>query len=337
MAATYKDIQKLTGLSLSTISKYFNGGSLREKNIKLIENAISGLDYRVNDLARGLKSKRSRSIGILIPELTSPFHNSIMSEASEHLRYHGYSTIVCDCHEDKAREEEALRFLLDKMVDGVITIPLNKTGKHLQIARDRGIPVVLVDRLTTQFQTDAVVIDNQLAGVLAAEKILENGHTAIAMMNGPSEIYTMKLRKKGFSKTLQQIGWDEKAWTTHIPFTVESGYVAAMKLLTKKQKPTAVFCANYDITLGLIMALNELDLRMPQDLSVVGFDNILLAEVIKPKMTMVTQPIPEIARQTVELILARLKNPASANRVVVLQPELIQGGSVGKRPMTRRK
>ena len=328
MSATYKDIQRITGLSLSTISKYFNGGSLREKNAARIADAIRQLDYRVNDLARGLKSRRSRSIGLLIPELTSPFHTSIMSEVSEHLRIHGYSCIVCDCHEDGGREAELLHFLLDKMVDGIITIPIDKTGEHLHAARERETPVILVDRLTSQFESDAVIIDNVLAGRLAAEELLSNGHRNIAMLNGPAGIYTMQQRQKGFSMGLRTIGWEEQKHVYRSDFSVEGGYRAGKKIFAASAPPTAVFCSNYEITLGLIMAMNELDIKIHEDVSLIGFDNLMLSNVIKPKITMLVQPIQTIAKQITDLILAQLQAYSTKHTVVTLEPKLVRGQSV---------
>lgn len=154
MKPTYLDIQKITGLSLSTISKYLNGGNVLPENKKAIDKAIKQLDYHINDYARGLQSKRSKSIGLLIPELESTFHTTIMSHIAHTLRKHGYACIVYTCDGNPENEADAIAFLLSKMVDGIIRIPIEKIGKHFYAARERGVPVVLVDRKTTDFRTD---------------------------------------------------------------------------------------------------------------------------------------------------------------------------------------
>ena len=138
MPGTYKDIQNITGLSLSTISKYFNGGNLREENRLSIEKAIEELDFTVNAFARGLKSRQSHTIGILVPDLSSTFNAIIMEQVCEILRSHGYGSIVCTCNGNQKAEKSSLSFLLDKMVDGIITIPMDETGKHLEEASKRG-------------------------------------------------------------------------------------------------------------------------------------------------------------------------------------------------------
>lgn len=331
MAKTYKDIQSLTGLSLSTISKYFNGGSLRADNKDAIERAIKKLNYRVNPFAQGLKSNRSRKVGVLIPEFTSSFHTTIMSEVCHILRMAGYDTVVSDCHLDKRIERESLSFFLDKMVDGIITIPLNRDGSHLQAAADLGVPVVLVDRLTERFKTDAVIVDNRGAGQMAARELIDFGHERIGLISGLRDIYTMRERSAGFLEALFSAGIQkDERFIREIEFTVDGGYQAAMELLTQRERPTALFCANYDLTLGMIMAVNELGLRIGKDLSVVGFDNLMLAGIIKPSMTMIVQPMREIAAQASKLMIERLENASPGTRVIELPTQIFRGESIVK-------
>ena len=283
MAATYKDIQRMTGLSLATISKYFNGGQVRSENRKAIEEAIQKLDFHVNAYARSLKSKHSRLIGGLIPELDSTFNTRMMAEAEEYLRQRGYGLIICDSRLDQESEKEALEFLLGRMVDGILTIPFDKTGQHLIEAWNRNVPVVLLDRLATEFQTDGVVIDNAEASRLAAEEFIRNGHREIAIINGPGSLYTMRERLRGFQETLIAHGLPiRQEWMLDGPITMDAGYENAKHLMSMWHRPTALFCANYEITLGTIMALNEMGIRVPEDISLIGFDNLPLAGIIKP-------------------------------------------------------
>lgn len=332
MANTYLDIQKMTGLSLSTISKYFNGGNLREKNRAAIEKAIKALDYRVNPFAQGLKSRRSRKVGVIIPELTSVFHTTIMAEVCQLLRVAGYDTVVCDSNLDKQVERDVLDFLLDKMVDGIITVPLERTGAHLRAAAARQVPVVLIDRLTSEFTADAVIVDNAGAGAMAARELLAHGHTRIGLISGLSEVYTMRERTAGFLGTMAEAGESlDPALVEEIAFTVDGGYAAAIRLLSQNPMPTALFCANYELTLGMIIALNERGLRIGEDISVIGFDNLTLARVIKPQMTMVVQPMSEIASWASRLLIQRLEQPeagAPGTHVITLPTQLVAGDSV---------
>lgn len=329
MAKTYKDIQAMTGLSLATISKYFNGGALREENRIAIEQAIQKLDYRVNLFAQGLKSKKSRKVGVLIPELTSTYHTVVTSEVCYHLREAGYDTVVCDAHLDRQIERDALNFLLDRMVDGIITIPLDPAGEHLHKARERRVPVVLIDRILSGFKADAVIVDNPGAGAMAARTLLERGHRRIGLITGKSEIFTMRERARGFMSQMAMMGAPhDSALTREIEFNVDGGYQATLSLMRHQNPPTALFPANYELMLGMIIALNEIGARIGEDVSVVGFDNLLLARVIKPRLTMIKQPMEEIALQASRLMVERLEHAAPGIRVVELPTQLIEGESV---------
>jgi LacI family transcriptional regulator len=332
MAATYKDIQRLTGLSLSTISKYFNGGNVLDPNREAIERAIVNLDFRMNEYARGLKSKRSKTIGILIPELNSTFHTSIIADAEDILRAHGYGIIVCDSRLNKQMERDALEFLLGKMVDGIITIPFDKNGECLKLADERNVPVVLIDRLVTDYKADAVIVDNDNAAKIAVEEFVENGHRRIAILCGPSGIFTMKSRMDGFTKALVQHQIDlTDEYLISGEMTISGGYEGVKRLLQLSDKPTALFCANYEITLGAVIALNESRVKIPDDLSLIGFDNLMLSQVIQPTLTIIVQPMREIAETAAHLMLDRLQSGNTADaRTVKLSVSMARGHSVCK-------
>jgi len=237
--------------------------------------------------------------------------------------------VVCDAHLDKAVERDALNFLLDRMVDGVITIPLDPAGAHLHKARERRVPVVLIDRLVSSFKADAVIVDNREAGAMAARVLLEHGHRRIGLITGLREIYTMRERTRGFLSQLALSGVDhDDALTREIEFNVDGGYQSTLSLLKSSDPPTALFTANYELMLGMIMAINELGMRIGEDVSVVGFDNLMLARVIKPRLTMIMQPMEEITLEASRMMIERLERPAPGTRVVELPTRLIEGESV---------
>ena len=333
MSATLKDIAKETGLSTATISKYINGVKLKEKNSILIENAIKKLNYTVNEYARGLKSNKSKTIGVVIPELSNLFITQIITNMEKLLRTKGYSTIICDCHTDEKIEFEAVNFLLSKRVDGIINMPVDKKGEHLKLAIEKKIPIVLIDREIEEIKnvTESVLVDNMQATYNATEHLLLNGHTEIGVILGPKDIYTSKLRLKGYKKALENFKITYNSNNVEFSdYTVEGGYESFGKLLKKNNKITAIFTTNYEMTLGAIIAINEKGINIPNDLSFIGFDNLDLAKITQPKLTIVTQPLEQIGMYAAELMLRKINNFEDNSFYSNLPTEMIYGNSVKK-------
>jgi LacI family transcriptional regulator len=326
VAPTYKDIRTLTGLSLATISKYFNGGTVRDANRVLIEGAIGTLSYQVNDLARGLRSRRSMTLGVVLAELNSTFNTTIVSIMEERLREEGYGTIMCNSRGSSEVEAEAIRFLIGKMVDGIVIIPVGDEVPGLVAATERGAPVVAIDRKIADADVDSVVIDNRAAIASAVDLLTSAGHTEIALLAGPDTSFTMRERRIGFRDAVERNTGrvPRLAFTDPDAVSIEGGYDGLRRLVGLAGPPTAVVCGNYEFTLGATIALNEFgDSAVP---ALVGFDNLELARVIRPRPTFVTQPVAQIADQAAQLILQRLKGESTAEaRTVVLTTELVIG------------
>jgi len=330
---TYIDIKNETKLSLSTISKYFNEGNLKPANRKAIKAAVEKFDYKINTFAQALRSKSSKTIGLLLPELTSTFTSDIMSRLSEELRLYGYSVIMCDCNRDIEREKIAMEFLLDKMVDGIITMITDENGEHLKLAKHRKVPVILIDSVSRLFKTDGVIVNNKLASRLAVNKFAENNHKDIGIISGQSHMYTMDMRTKGFIEAMNDVSLPvRKEYILEHDASIEGGYNGVHKLLSLPNPPTALFCANYYITLGVIIAINELNIKIPDQLSIIGMGNLILAKIIKPKLTVVMQPMEQIAITAARLMLNRLSNDLDYTEcnTIELSVSLVDGESIKK-------
>lgn len=332
MGATIKDIAEKTGLGLATISKYLNGGHVLDKNRIAIEAAIEELNFTVNEFARGLKTNRSKMIGVVIPQLNNIFMTSIITVIEDILRTHGYAVIVCDTAKDEKREDEVIQFLVNKMVDGIILLTTSKDANGLDLAINRNIPVVLIDRKIERLcdRVDMVLVDNFKAAYNSIDYLIKNGHKRIGLIIGPNEIYTSKQRRLGYEAALEANGISvDRDLIINTDFTIQGGYDSMVKLLGKK-RVTAVFVTNYEMTLGTILALNDKNIKIPEEMSIIGFDNLQLAQVVKPRLTIVTQPWEEIGRYAAELILRRMKNPKEDEKakVVTLATELETAESV---------
>lgn len=332
MAATMKDIARQTGLGLATISRYLNGGKVKEQNRMAIEKAISDLQFTVNEFARSLKTSKSKTIGVIIPELNNTFVATIITLIEDILRKSGYGVIICDCSTDETLEKEAVQFLVRKNVDGIINMPTCKDGSHLKPALDKNLPVVLFDRSIASLKdvVDAVVVDNVRAAEDATRYLIENGHREIGIIVGPGDVFTSRQRLVGYQQAYEKSGLEyDSSCISFSDYSVHGGYESMNRLLAEHAGMTAVFVTNYEMTLGAIIAINEAGIKLPKELSIIGFDNLQLSQVIKPRLTIITQPLEEIGEQVASRMLERLSGSSSREAgIVTLSTRLQLGESV---------
>ena len=332
MAATMKDIARRTGLGLATISSYFNGGNVREKNRIKIEEAIEELHYEVNEVARGLKMNATRTIGVVIPELNNTFCAEIITGMEDVLRSHGYATIVCDCRTDKKLEREAVEFLTRRRVDGIINMPVDEEGNHLKRFQKTGKPIVLIDRKIQGINCDSVLVDNKKAAEDAVRYFIERGHRNIGIIGGPEEVFTAQERMAGYYKALESAGIPvSESLIWHGDYTIQGGVRGLEELVQNNPEMTAVFVTNYEMTMGAMIGVNELGIRIPEQLSMIGFDNLQFARACNPKLTIVAQPTDGIAKEVAKVMLNHLENAGETSGELFsekLETEIIAGKSV---------
>ncbi len=332
ISVTMKDVARKAGLSIATISKYINGGNVLEENRLIIDKTIKELGFEVNEIARGLKTNKTMTIGLLIPSLENIFFTSILSEIESVLIKNGYSTIICDYKEDKNLEKQKLEFLLKKMVDGIITMPMGNDLEAINSVIGRNIPVVLIDRALKGVECDTVLVDNLNASYNAVEQLIICGHKRIGVICGPEDIYTAQERLKGYKRVHEDYNMTiENELIKHGDYRVESGYNLLKELIKMEEPPTAILVTNYEMTLGAIMAINESDIKIPDDISFIGFDNLQLAKVVKPPLSIVMQPVQQIGEAAANTLLRRLKGDmTNFPSMLRLKTELILKDSVRK-------
>lgn len=308
MGATMKDIAKRTGLGLATISSYLNGGNVREKNRIKIEEAIKELHFEVNEVARGLKTNRTKTIGIVIPELNNIFFAEIITEAEDILRSHGYATMICDCRSDTEREKEAVDFLYHRRVDGLIVMPTGTSDPGFQKFLRAGKPIVMIDRKMRDVACDCILVDNEGAAEDAVKRLIRAGHTKIGMIAGPEDVYTARERQRGYQRAIRESGSAcDDSLIVRGNYTIAGGAAAMRRLREANPDMTAVFISNYEMTVGAIMEINDLGVHVPEELSVIGFDNIDFARASVPKLSIVTQPTAKIAQEAAETLIVKLE------------------------------
>jgi len=331
MSATIRDIAKKTGLSLATISKYINGGNVRPDNRRLIDAAVKELHFVPNEFARGLKTSQSKTIGVVIPELSNAFITSIISNIEDLLRQQNYAVIVCDCRSDAKREQDAVTFLMQKRVDGLINMPTDPTGAHLLSAIGAGIPVVLVDRMLKPLagRISAVIVDNVDAAETATRHLIDAGHTSIALILGNEDIFTTQKRREGYLNALREHRIVPRdGLIRYSDYTMQGGYAAMKKLLALSNRPTAAFVTNYEMTLGALIAVSEAKLAIPGDLSFIGFDKLDIFGDIYPNLTLIKQPQNAIGECVAKQLLALLADGSALRQTIVLNTQLHAGATV---------
>lgn len=331
MPATIRDIREQTGLSLATISKYLNGGNVLPENREKIEAAIKDLHYEVNEIARGLVTNKTKTVGLLMYSVESPFSGQIMHFVGERLRENGYGMLICDSSNDEKLEVQNVRYLINKKVDGIIVIPVSNTADFLKPVVNAGIPVVVADRVLPEGEFDCVKIDNRAASIKATKLIIENNHKKIAII-ASDEQYTGRERFEGFMSAMKDAGYSVPAqYQKRGSHSMATGYSRMKELLELEDRPSAVFVDNYEVTLGAMMAINESGYKCPDDISIIGFDDMPIFHLLQPTVYMVKQPIKEMADRSVDRVLERIRSESNSNPMEIsLSTGMFEGQSIKK-------
>lgn len=335
MPATIKDIREKTGLSLATISKYLNGGNVLPENRVRIESAIKELHYEVNEIARGLVTNRTGTVGVVIYSIESLFNGTLLHYIGNALRREKYGILICDSCNDEEIEAENIRFLMKKKVDGIIIVPIARTSGFLKPAKDAGVPIVLIDRNFMDAQYDCVRINNRMAAFRAVNILLENNHRKIAVIcSDRNHEYTGYERYRGFMDAMEQAGIEVPLqYQKTGRHSIEFGQESMRELLELEDRPTAVFMSNYEITLGAVMSLNESRFRCPEDVSMLGFDDLILSHLVRPQMYIVVQPMEEMCEKAVEILLRHIRNRNRKEEVateIVMSTKIREGNSISR-------
>lgn len=333
MAATIKDVARETNLAISTISKYMNGGTVRKRNRILIEDAIKRLGYVPSSAARGLRTSRSYMIGVMGGCINNPHTASILGEVETKLRKEGYSLNYVSPGWSDAKTDELVRYLVDRGVDGIMITPENYDLGFLRYVGENQIPVVMLESGSDRENVDCVMVDCSGGAYLATEYLIKAGHRRIAMLEGPEKRKaTARERLRGFMRAMED--YDYPVYSEYLiegEFSYKDGYEGICRLWELEQKPTAVFIANYDLCLGAMAAIHNLGIRVPEELSVVSFDDFELSVMVRPKLTTVAQPLDELADTACSLINKRIQGDYSGYpEKIRLKPRLICRDSVKK-------
>jgi LacI family transcriptional regulator len=324
-------------VSVATVSAVVNGTATVSRELtERIEQAIRDIGYKRNAIARSLKMGKTHTIGLTVPHITNPFFTDVVSVIQQAFDRAGYAVMLCCTDEGLDNQDDQIRLLLDRMVDGLIVARVGDNAKFKKLVEGTKVPVVLIDRICEGVETDAVILDNRRAVFDAVAYLTNLGHRRIGYISGSFAISPMPDRFAGYREALQTAGIafeDELVQLAN--FHELDGYKAAMQLLSLHDRPTAIFSANNPMVVGAMKAIRDLGLSCPEDISVACFDDFPWADVFRPQLTTVAQPVQAIGEQAANLMLDRLAGKIDeAPRKLVLQGRLIVRNSC--RPHTSK-
>lgn len=310
MAVTIIDVAKKAGVSISTVSKFLNGGKVRETNRIRIGDAIRELDYHPNKAAQGLKTDRTFQVGLMISSLSNAYISELTEEYINYSRQIGYHIIITTHHDDIKHAAQSVTFLLNQQVDGIIYLPILSSEAYMEDARSLHLPMVAIDRPDV-IPGDMVGSNSASGSYDAVEYLIRNGHRKIGIITG-TNTHTLGMllardRLTGYLRVLQDYRIPVKeSFIQDGSFTFKSGYQAMNKLWQQEDRPTAVYVSNYNMAVGAIAALNNMKVSIPEDLSFVMFDDFLFSTLASPPLTAVRQPLASIVKGSFDLLLKRI-------------------------------
>lgn len=327
-AASMKEVARLAGVSLATVSNVLNrpDAVAPQTRVRVLQ-VIRDLGYVRNDSARHLRAGHSRTVAIVVLDVSNPFFTDVVRGAESAVEDAGYMLVVCNSGEDQAREERHLEMLEEQRVRGLLVTPVDD-GRHQHLERliERGIPVVLVDRGSGQPNRCSVAVDDLFGGRLATEHLIDRGHRRIAFVGGPFSIQQVEDRHAGAAAVADEHPGTQLHVIESRSLSLTAGREAAEIIcdMPPVTRPTATFCANDLLALGVLQGLTTRGFRVPDDMALVGYDDIDFAAGAAVPLTSVRQPRDQLGRTAAELLLEEAEDPRRhGHRHVVFQPQLI--------------
>lgn len=327
--ATIIDVAKLARVSKTSVSRYLNEqdrGHMSDETKERIKDAIEELNYAPDNMARSLKGKASKVIGLVMNDLSNPFFLQMIQGIETELRDSGYNILMCDSNLDVRKEVECLKMLEQRRIDGILIVGVNLPVQHLTDLNIR-VPVVLLERDSGNSKFDSVKIDNYSGAYAAVEYLVRKGYKRIAHIKGNQASMMAVRRKDAYEDVLRKYNLElTEGYEADGNYKLEGGYAAMERLVQMQEPPQAVFCANDMSAIGALRYLIENHYRVPEDIALVGYDDITVASLVTPALTTVRQPVMELAKTGTQILLERMSMKEGEEyrpRSVVLKSELL--------------
>ena len=328
-----KHIAKKAGVSIKTVSRVLNNDIYVKKETKeKIINIINELNYIPNRIAKSLSSGVSNNIGFIIPDITNPFFPEVVKGASDILLSKGFYLHLCNADNNPENEDSFIRDLESMWVSGIILAPSYSENRNSEIIKNTNVPLIIIDREIKDINKDLIVINNQKGAYGITKYLIENNHKKIIFLGGSSYTMTAQNRFIGWKKAMQEANILDTDLSFWGDFTIESGYKMMENILNTPNSIDAVFACNDLIAIGAMEAIDNKGLKIPDDISIIGFDGIYISKFTKPKLSTYQQPIYEIGKIAAELLINRIEKTEKAKiKRLVIDGNLIIRETVARK------
>lgn len=322
--ATIKDVAQRAGVSTATVSNVLTGRRYVSPPLReAVLEAVEALEFRPNNVAKSLRSRRTHAIGVAVPDLTNPFFNGIIEAVEAAVHEDGYQVILVGCGEDARREEERVHALIDRRVDGLILAPTQDDVAYRELIERSRTPTVIVDRGPASSAFDFVGVENQNAACEATLHLIELGHREIAFLASTRDLANIRARLEGYRQALEQVRLPyRRQLVVFAGTTATGGEQEARALLQRGGRPTALFCATNTMAIGAVRAIRSLNVPFPEDISLLSFDDFEWTTLLEPYLTTVAQPVHALGEAAWRLLKGRLDGERGPPRELLLPCEL---------------
>ncbi|OBZ17846.1 LacI family DNA-binding transcriptional regulator [Bacillus sp. FJAT-26390] len=330
-ATTIYDVAKEAGVSIATVSNAINGkGKVSSKKRDEIFKVMERLQYQPSVIASALMGKKTYTIGLLIPDVSNPFFSEIARSVEDLAHSEGYSVIVCSTDNKDDRVEKYIRLLEQKSVDGILIGTGVENADILKQLAEKSLPIVMIAREAVAMPVHSVLTDDFKGGSIAAEHLLGCGHRSMAVLSENFKVTSSFERVRGFRFALFEAGIAlDDASIISCNSSIKDGKRAAAALIRGENRPSAIFCCNDLLAIGALQAAKEAGVRVPEQLSIIGFDDTILSTVTNPALTTIAQPMDQMVKLAFDLLIRSVENTDEIKQRIVMQPELIVRESTG--------
>ncbi len=334
MKESLSTIAERLGVSVTTVSRVLSGNAGKYRISKATEARIRAeadrCNYAPSLVAQSLRNRQTKTIGLLTPSLANPYFAEMSSVIVSEVHRRGYTTLVIDTMEDESNFFDGFGLMLSRQVEGILAVPCGQDPSKAEKVNRDFVPVMLVDRYYEDSALPYVSTNNYKGGYDATSLLLKAGHRRIACIQGVRSSAPNNERVRGYRDALAEAGLGSESIVAGNEFSIQNGYLEAKLLLSRKDRPTAVFALSNNITLGVLKALKEAHMHIPEDISLVSFDNYSYMDYMEPPITRVSQPVEDMALLATKILFDRIDGVSTGASQLRLSPTIIQGESVGR-------